>query len=1425
MAVNLPNPDQMRCKGNLDANWKFFKESYQDFAKAIELDKKDKSIQASTLKTLMGKDCKLKLRNLKLEEAKMDDPDQIIAALDGLFLQKHNIIFERYQFYGAQQQPNEGIELYVDRLRYLITSCEFNDEEQMLRDRVVLGTKDKGARAKIFRKPEACSLKEAIDIIKVNEATDQQMRSMDNDRNNGYQETENVNYTGRNRPTSSRPTRQPSRSQQNRRPARTPENRPSSSYRPTPGNRPSSSYRPTTARTESYRDARPRQICKYCGGKHSRKPKEACPAFGKQCNKCGRKNHFQSMCWFNKDRINLLEEDEQLTEYEDESSDYDYYAEPEEDEESPEDMYQLETIGAVDGSDKIIVPLKMNGSTVECEVDTGAGVNAMSYNTLCQIEQSGRPRMEPTRIKLKLYNDLVVKAQGEKNVSCEYNDQDYFLNFKITKTSQMPIIGRHSALEMGLITVNIPPPPPPPEVKSVGLHKKYSPEDILTRYKDVFEGLGCLPGDYNIEIDKTVPTVKNQPRRVAVAIKPELKTKLQELEDRKVITKVTEPTDWISNMVVVRKPGKMRICLDPKPLNKALKRPHYMMPTVEDVLPKLSKARLFSVLDAKDGFWQIRLTEESSFLTTFGTPFGRYRWLRMPFGIATAPEEFQRRQHEIIEDLPGVDVIADDYLIYGCGDTDEEAAADHDRNLIKFLDRARQVNLKINKKKARLRLKEVSYMGHLITAEGLKPSSEKIKAIIAMPRPDNKTAVQRLMGCVTYLARFLPRLSQAAEPLRRLTDKDAHWEWLDHHEKALDEIKQLLTQAPVLKYYDVQQEVTIQCDASDKGMGATLLQNGQPVSFASQALTQTEQQYAQIEKECLAIVFACEKFDQYIYGRDKVTVHSDHKPLIPIFQKPLHSAPKRLQRMLLRLQKYELDVHHIPGKDMLIADFLSRAYLSRHKKQDQIFDDLEHINQLDYVNVSATTQNQLQNATKADATLMELMLVVQQGWPDDRSLVPVSIRQYYTFRDEITVQNGVLFKGQRIIVPRSMQEIMLKKTHSTHQGIEACIRRAKDSLFWIGMGTQIQELVSQCSICNSMKPNQQKESMMSYEIPERPWQIVAQDLFKCNNEDYLITVDFYSDYWEVDKMPDTLSTTVIECTKEHFSRHGIPNTIITDNGPQFISEDYEDFTRDWDIEHRTSSPRYSQSNGKAEATVKIAKRLIKKATKAKQDVYLAILDWRNTPNPDGKSPVQMLMSRRTRTLLPTAVSKLHPKVVEGVSENIKQRKQRAKLYYDRGQKTLPELEIGQPIRIQPDQRNKDWTFGNCLAKVGPRSYLVQTKHGQQLRRNRRYLRTTTEPLEEYHQELLTVPTQTEENSIITPPVEKRKSPKSSFAKSSCASDKPSSSAAAKPAMSPARSTVKTPEVQQEPPPSTVSTRSTRSRKDIKPPSRFQDYVK
>ena len=462
-------------------------------------------------------------------------------------------------------------------------------------------------------------------------------------------------------------------------------------------------------------------------------------------------------------------------------------------------------------------------------------------------------------------------------------------------------------------------------------------DQLIEQYKDTFSGLGCLPGQYHIDVDETFPPEKHAPRRVPVALKKELKDHLEMLVAQNVITPVKEPTKWINSMVAVRKPGKIRLCIDPKHLNKAIKRPHYPLPTIEDILPKLKNAKVFSVLDAQKGFWQIELDESSSFLTTFWTPFGRFRWLRMPFGISSAPEEFQRRQHEVLENLNGVDVIADEILVYGRGETYEEALADHDKNLKALLQRARDVNFKFNKDKLHLRLSSVPYMGHLITAEVLKPDPRKTQAIQFMQKPKDLAAVQRYLGFVNYLSKFLPKLSTLCEPLRELTKKNADWVWSDKQDIAFETIKKLVIKAPVLRYYDVNEEVAIQCDASQDGLGCVLLQNGQPVAFASKTTTETEKRYAQNEKECLAIVYACKKFKQYILGKS-TKIETDHKPFEIVFKKSLLCAPKRLQRMLLRLQKYSLIVVYRAGSQLYLADFLSGAPLNNTDHKSDIAD-------------------------------------------------------------------------------------------------------------------------------------------------------------------------------------------------------------------------------------------------------------------------------------------------------------------------------------------------------------------------------------------------------------------------------------------------------------------------------------------------------
>jgi hypothetical protein len=909
------------------------------------------------------------------------------------------------------------------------------------------------------------------------------------------------------------------------------------------------------------------------------------------------------------------------------------------------------------------------------------------------------------RGRIVLYDKSVLKPLGTYTLDVSVADKHTQITFDIIEQAPWPIIDGRTCVKQGWIQM---------QVHAVAQHSSLTKEQIMCDYKDVFTGLGCLPGKYHIDIDPEVKPVQHAPRRVPVPLKAQLKAKILEMEEMGVIEKVNGPSEWISSLVAVKKgDNKLRLCMDPRDLNKAIRRPKYQIPTVEEVLPNLARAKIFSVVDAKDGFFQIELDQESSELTTFWTPFGKYRYKRCPFGISSAPEEYQRRQKEVLEGLLGVDVIADDIICFGSGDTTEEAEIDHDNNMLQLLERARKVNLKLNSTKLKYKLEEVEYMGHLLTKDGVKPDPHKVEAILKMPRPQDAKAVQRLLGTVNYLAKFLPCLSEVSEPLRRLTRTDTPWHWETQQEEAYQAILKLIVVTPVLRYYDVTEEVTVQADSSDSGLGAVLLQNGQPVAFASRALSTTEQNYAQIEKECLAIVFACERFDQYLHGRDKITGQTDHKPLETIVKKLIHQMPKRLQRMVMRLQKYNLHLEYLPGTQMFISDMLSRAYLPRKPgdvtdtlqchifsltAEDELFEDIAHVEQPSYMRLAEGTQEQIKRATQNDPVLQELASTILLGWPETRSEVPVGAREYWSFRDEMTVHDGIVYRGMRVVVPKMLRSEMVNRAHSAHLGQEASIRKAKDTLYWPGMDADIKVRVENCEVCSEYSIKQAKEPMMTHNIPILPWTKVGQDLFSLNGESYLVTVDFFSDFFEVDRLSDTTSQTVIECTKRHFAAHGKAD-IVSDNGPQFTSQEFQQFTRDWEIKHITSSPYHSRSNGKAESAVKIAKRLLKKSKRDNKDFYMCLLEWRNVPDVDGYSPVQKLNSRRTRTTMPTAEALLKPQVASGVYDTIVQRRRKAKAYYDRGAKRLPELEIGETVRLQPDRPRQTSSQTNMVQRI------------------------------------------------------------------------------------------------------------------------------
>ena len=374
-------------------------------------------------------------------------------------------------------------------------------------------------------------------------------------------------------------------------------------------------------------------------------------------------------------------------------------------------------------------------------------------------------------------------------------------------------------------------------------------EELLQRYADVFTGLGEFPGVHHI--DPSVTPVIHACRNVPLTIMDSLRGTLKDLQNRKVIAPVNEPTEWVNSFVATKKKnGALRVCLDPCNLNEAVKRQHYSIPTPEDVRSRLAGKSIFSILDEKDGYWQIKLDEPSSKLCTFNTPWCRFRFLRLPFGIRSASEVFQQKNCKTFGDIPGVYLIADDMIIAASSEQE------HDAILQKVMERAKTANVDT-----------VKYMGHIITAAGQEANDTKIKAIVDMPTPEDKQSLQRLLGMTKFLAQYIPNEASLTAPLRQLLKKDIAWQWFPHHSAALQTLKSTVTQAPVLRYYDHKQPLTLQADSSKDGLGACLLQDRRPVCYASRALTDTEKRYAQIEKELLAIVFSAKRFHQYVYGR------------------------------------------------------------------------------------------------------------------------------------------------------------------------------------------------------------------------------------------------------------------------------------------------------------------------------------------------------------------------------------------------------------------------------------------------------------------------------------------------------------------------------------------------------------------------------
>ncbi|KAK2143360.1 hypothetical protein NP493_4554g00000 [Ridgeia piscesae] len=868
--------------------------------------------------------------------------------------------------------------------------------------------------------------------------------------------------------------------------------------------------------------------------------------------------------------------------------------------------------GHKEGKRKWTQKLQVENCWVSFKLDTGSDVSIISEQQYLKLKPT--PQLEKSPAVMTSYSGERIQSLGVCRVSVRYKKRKIATFMEVVQDECRPaLLGGNDCEMLGLLKRV--------HLIEAGRKPQNEPmkEEIKKKHSQLFRGNGALPGVHTIVLKDGAKGVIHAPRRVAVAKRPQLKKELDRQVKLGFLAKVDEPTEWVNSLVIVEKAnGQMRLCIDPKDLNKEIKREHFQIPTKEEILGKLENAKYFSKMDATAGFHQIQLDKKSSMLTTFNTPFGRYRYLRLPMGICSAPEVFHKTMHQFLEDFEGVSVYMDDIIVWG------STEAEHDERLEKTLERLTQVGLVLNVDKCYFRQAELPYLGEVVTQDGVKPDPEKVQAVTDMPTPTNATELQRVLGMVTYLGRYIPNLSARTAPLRSLLGKDIEWQWNAEQEAAWIGIKEALTKHPVLQYYDESKAIKVSSDASKDGIGAVLLQETKgewmAVAYASRSMTTAEKNYAQIEKEQLSVVFACERFHSYIYGR-RVLVETDHKPLISISKKQLGDAPPRLQRLLLRIQKYDLVLEYTPGKYLVIADTLSRSYPS--KRTESTTESEVHIHvcaMKSGLPVSERKWEQIAEATANDEELQRVVCCMSDG-------TVVCPKPYLTFIDELSIVDGVIVKGQRVVVPRSMRTQMLQLVHEGHMGIEKCKRRAREILYWPNMNQDIYETVSRCDVCQVHRYAQPKEPLRMHERPNRPWAKVGCDLFYLKQKPYLLTIDYYSHYPETALLASETSGQVIIHLKALFSRYGIPSTVMSDGGPQFASAEFQRFSEEWGFDHKMSSPYYPQSNGLAENGVKVVKRLLTKAAEKGEDPYLAMLAYRDAPLNNGKTPAELLLGR------------------------------------------------------------------------------------------------------------------------------------------------------------------------------------------------------
>ena len=929
--------------------------------------------------------------------------------------------------------------------------------------------------------------------------------------------------------------------------------------------------------------------------------------------------------------------------------------------------------------------------SVDLKADSGSEGNLMPLHTYGalfpdRIGTDGLPLPEfidKSNAILTAYGGGVIEHLGEVKLPCSFNGRKFMADFYISDADGPMLLGLPLGEKLGIIIINVnttetrPTDASPSNSNKVSVIKPLASatrgiyvsrdtplenrppiqnkDDLRLMYPECFtEGpQNHFPNyEYHITIEPGARGKIHAPRRQPLELQEPIKKELDRMIARGVIKKVNEPTDWVGSMTVTtRANGKIRICLDASELNKVIKREHYVAAIVQDKTHLLNGSDTFTKLDLKDGYWHVRLDEESSYLTTFNTPFGRYRYLVMPNGLNVSQDIFQMKIDETYDNCTGVIGIADDINVHSAGD------AQHNYRLHEAMERSRKSNLSLNFEKIELKKSSIKFFGNVYTKDGVKPDPDKVAAINSLRPPETKSELKTFIGMVNYLQQFIPNLSQHTAPLREIEKKGVDFYWDVNMQNCFENIKALVATDVTLSYYDRSKPIVVQTDWSKQGIGAVLLQDGRPVHYGSKALVNNEQDFAPIEGEMLAIVYATMKWHHYLYGR-RFLVETDHKPLVDIKNKNIALAPPRIRGMLMQTSQYDFELRHKPGKDMVLPDTLSRLSSAENFQIPGLKIGVHSI-----VDITDTRLKQLVEDTANDLVLQRLLSVFQKGWPSSIKGLHQDLRPFWSIRDDISFMDGLLMCGSRIIIPAVARKRTLDTIHEGHQGEVKCTLKAKSAVYWPGMYKEISEMVQKCDACQTHANAQAKCPMIAMEVPPHPWHTLGADHFKYKGKWFLIISDYFSKMPFVRQVNSTSATAAIAAVKGIFSENGIPHKMISDNNP-FNSHEFTEFAKLYGFEVVPSSPEYPRGHGLIERHVQTVKKCMYKCDYSGQDVDLALLSLRSTPL-DGNlpSPAELLNGRKYRTTMPS-INHSVPHSNNNIRTQLEARQQTSKTYFE-----------------------------------------------------------------------------------------------------------------------------------------------------------------